>query len=117
MNVFQVLHGEQYTKVLAPIPTASGKLVSRFTISDVLDKGSGALVIVDVHSKLAGTEQDLFWSQLGVFVVGSGGFGGPRTSTKIVSAENPPDRRPDKVVEYTTHVDQVGSTRANIGKL
>ena len=46
--------------------------------------------------------------QMSVFVVGSGGFGGPRMSEVVVpAAGRMPDRNPDLVKEFKTSVDQV----------
>ena len=42
----QILHGEQYLELYKPLAT-SGKLISKGVISDVLDKGSGAVIIAD----------------------------------------------------------------------
>ena len=42
----QTLHGEQYLKLYKPLPT-SGRLISKPKIIDVLDKGSGALILIE----------------------------------------------------------------------
>jgi hypothetical protein len=42
----QVLHGEQYTEVYKPLPTTA-TLTSKTRIVDILDKGSGAVMIVN----------------------------------------------------------------------
>jgi hypothetical protein len=57
------LHGEQYTEVLNPIPS-SGVLVSTFKIVAVLDKGSGAVLVVDVVSKDKDTGLDILKNQV-----------------------------------------------------
>ena len=44
--ISQILHGEQYIEVFKPLPT-SGTLTSKARIADVLDKGSGALILTD----------------------------------------------------------------------
>ncbi|MGH0183217.1 UNVERIFIED_CONTAM: hypothetical protein FKN15_011448 [Acipenser sinensis] len=75
----QLLHGEQYLELYKPLPT-SGKLTSQATIADVLDKGSGAVILLDVNTY---DEKDLLcYSQFSLFIVGAGGFGGKRTSEK-----------------------------------
>jgi len=45
-HVLQMLHGEQYLELFAPLPT-SGVLTSKATVVDVLDKGSGANLIIN----------------------------------------------------------------------
>jgi len=42
----QLLHGEQYTEVFKPL-AASDTLVSSAYVADILDKGSGAVVIIN----------------------------------------------------------------------
>ena len=59
----QVLHGEQYTEVINPIPV-SGTLVSTFKIVAILDKGSGAVLVVDVLSKDKATGLDILKNQV-----------------------------------------------------
>uniref|UniRef100_A0A7N8X741 Peroxisomal multifunctional enzyme type 2 n=1 Tax=Mastacembelus armatus TaxID=205130 RepID=A0A7N8X741_9TELE len=67
----QVLHGEQYLELYKPLPT-SGKLTSKATIADVLDKGSGAVILLDVNT-YSGDEL-VCYNQFSVFVVGAGGY-------------------------------------------
>lgn len=43
----QVLHGEHYIEMVGEVPPQDGKLVSKFRISEVLDKGSGAAIVCD----------------------------------------------------------------------
>ncbi|CAG2234776.1 HSD17B4 [Mytilus edulis] len=50
----KILHGEQYTELYKPFPT-SGTLTSRGTIVDVLDKGSGAVILMDGRFKARNT--------------------------------------------------------------
>ena len=92
----------------------SVRLTSTFKVAAVLDKGSGALIVVDVYSKEATTGLNILRNQLSIFLVGSGGFGGPRTSDQIVLAENPPiDRQPDATKEYQTSHNQAALYRLN----
>uniref|UniRef100_A0A3Q1EGG2 Peroxisomal multifunctional enzyme type 2 n=1 Tax=Acanthochromis polyacanthus TaxID=80966 RepID=A0A3Q1EGG2_9TELE len=104
----QVLHGEQYLELYKPLPT-SGKLTSEATIADVLDKGSGALILLDVHT-YNGSEL-VCYNQFSVFVVGAGGFGGKRTSEKAKASVPPPKRAPDAVVIDSTTRDQAALYR------
>ncbi|KAM7415977.1 hypothetical protein PAMA_018174 [Pampus argenteus] len=96
----QVLHGEQYLELYKPLPT-SGNLTSEATIADVLDKGSGAVILLDVNTY--NRDELICYNQFSVFVVGAGGFGGKRTSEKAKAPLPPPKRAPDAVViDYTT---------------
>ncbi|XP_051924029.1 peroxisomal multifunctional enzyme type 2 [Hippocampus zosterae] len=104
----QVLHGEQYLELYKPLPT-SGQLTSEATIADVLDKGSGAVILLDVNT-YSGTEL-LCFNQFSVFVVGAGGFGGKRTSEKAKALVQPPQRAPDVVLVDSTTNDQAALYR------
>ncbi len=91
----RVLHGEQYTEVLRPLPLKQ-KLTHRSRIKDIFDKGKNALVITEVVSyDEAGNE--LTRNELTTFVRGAGGWGGDRGPSQDVNV--PPERAPDKVVE------------------
>ncbi|XP_034728084.1 peroxisomal multifunctional enzyme type 2 isoform X1 [Etheostoma cragini] len=104
----QVLHGEQYLELYKPLPT-SGTLTSECTIADVLDKGSGAVILLDVNT-YSGDEL-ICYNQFSVFVVGAGGFGGKRTSEKTRAPLPPPKRAPDAVVIDSTTRDQAALYR------
>uniref|UniRef100_A0A7N6A3M9 Peroxisomal multifunctional enzyme type 2 n=1 Tax=Anabas testudineus TaxID=64144 RepID=A0A7N6A3M9_ANATE len=104
----QVLHGEQYLELYKPLPT-SGKLTSEATVADVLDKGSGAIILLDVNT-YNGNEL-VCYNQFSVFVVGAGGFGGRRTSEKAKTSLPPPRRTPDAVVIDSTTRDQAALYR------
>jgi acyl dehydratase len=75
-NPMMLLHGEQYTELLRPIPT-SGNLTSYAKISNIYDKSSGAAVIMDVVTKDE-QGQDMLFNQYTVFIRGLGGFGGSK---------------------------------------
>uniref|UniRef100_A0A8C6UQ16 Hydroxysteroid (17-beta) dehydrogenase 4 n=1 Tax=Neogobius melanostomus TaxID=47308 RepID=A0A8C6UQ16_9GOBI len=95
----QVLHGEQYLELYKPLPT-SGTLTSHTTIADVLDKGSGAVILLDVHAYNG--DELICYNQYSIFVVGAGGFGGKRTRLC---------RAPDAVVIESTTRDQAALYR------
>lgn len=42
----KLLHGEQYMELYKPLAT-DAKLFSRYKVADILDKGSGAVVLLD----------------------------------------------------------------------
>uniref|UniRef100_A0A8C7D5D2 Hydroxysteroid (17-beta) dehydrogenase 4 n=1 Tax=Oncorhynchus kisutch TaxID=8019 RepID=A0A8C7D5D2_ONCKI len=102
----RLLHGEQYLELFKPLPT-SGTLTSQARIADVLDKGSGAVILLDVHT-YSGKEL-LCYNQYSLFIVGAGGFGGKRTSDK--STVTHPNRTPDAVMTDTTTRDQAALYR------
>ena len=62
------------------------------------DKGSAAVVVIEVESGPAG--DPLFTNRFTVFARGEGGFGGDQNSPAPQNA--PPDREPDAVVESPT---------------
>ncbi|KAJ1207844.1 hypothetical protein NDU88_003234 [Pleurodeles waltl] len=104
----RLLHGEQYLEVYKPLPT-SGQLTFTATIADVLDKGSGAVILLDVHTYCG---KDLIcYNQFSIFIVGAGGFGGKRTSDKAKPTANPPSRAPDAVLSDVTSADQAALYR------
>uniref|UniRef100_A0A8C4RW04 Peroxisomal multifunctional enzyme type 2 n=1 Tax=Erpetoichthys calabaricus TaxID=27687 RepID=A0A8C4RW04_ERPCA len=108
IDMSRLLHGEQYLELCRPLPT-SGTLTSQTTVADILDKGSGALIILDVHTYDG--ENLLCYNQYSLFIVGAGGFGGKRTSEKVKGTVKPPNRAPDAVVTDVTSQDQAALYR------
>lgn len=96
-NLAMLLHGEQYLELYRPIPV-EGTLTSYPTISGIYDKGKGALVEIDVVSKNINNEA-IFMNKFSTFIRGEGGFGGERGPDP---GFEPPDRKPDRVVEMKT---------------
>uniref|UniRef100_A0A804HIR1 Hydroxysteroid 17-beta dehydrogenase 4 n=1 Tax=Homo sapiens TaxID=9606 RepID=A0A804HIR1_HUMAN len=108
INFAKVLHGEQYLELYKPLPRA-GKLKCEAVVADVLDKGSGVVIIMDVYSY---SEKELIChNQFSLFLVGSGGFGGKRTSDKVKVAVAIPNRPPDAVLTDTTSLNQAALYR------
>ncbi|XP_058024113.1 peroxisomal multifunctional enzyme type 2 [Ahaetulla prasina] len=108
INITRTLHGEQYLELYKPFPT-SGKVTSRATIADILDKGSGALILLDVHTYHG--KDLLCYNQFSVFAIGAGGFGGNRSSEKAKVTVEAPKRPPDVVITDATTVDQAALYR------
>ena len=97
-NPMMLLHGEQ--KIImkkTPIPNEA-KAVTTGKISELYDKGKGALYRVYCETKTEDGEP-LFDNIFSIFVRGEGGFGGDKGPE---AGNNPPDREPDKVIEYQT---------------
>lgn len=117
---------------MKPLPT-EGTLKSVSTVVDVVDKGKGALIVqngalwdnyfiktcllsiyflssffinISVDTFDENGEKILF-NQIVAFVVGAGGFGGPKQSSKIVPIASAPSRKPDVQFIDKTIADQV----------
>ncbi|KAL3285534.1 hypothetical protein HHI36_000065 [Cryptolaemus montrouzieri] len=108
INLGQVLHGEQYIEVVDDLPT-EGALVSKTSVVGVMDKGSGAAVVVNVDSYTKDGKLVLR-NQSVIFCVGAGGFGGSRTVDYIQGIKKP-NRTPEKTVSQQTGVDQAALYR------
>jgi len=77
---------------------------------DVLDKGSAAVIIVNVDLfNEAGSK--VIWGQSVTFVQQAGGFGGKRSSGQLIPLGNTPNRAPDASIRETTSVDQAALYR------
>ncbi|XP_059487453.1 peroxisomal multifunctional enzyme type 2 [Neocloeon triangulifer] len=109
VSLANLLHGEQYLEIFEQ-PATSGPLEVRCKVSDVLDKGSGAVVLVDVESyDQNGTK--VAFSQISSFFVGAGNFGGPRTSSKAINPVEVPKRKPDATIRQMTNPQQAATYR------
>ncbi|HUV10612.1 MAG TPA: MaoC/PaaZ C-terminal domain-containing protein [Acidimicrobiia bacterium] len=98
-----IVHGEQRIEFAGPIPVEGSVRVAG-RITDVRDKGSGALVVTEWEAVDAATGAPRFTNHTSFFLRGLGGFGdahrdGSRESTP---ARPRPDRPPDRVVAYET---------------
>lgn len=107
-NPAKLVHGEQYLQLFRPIPI-SGALRSQTRVVDVLDKGSGALVILECETFDADTGAKICYNQSSLFLVGAGKFGGKKMSDKseAKAVVDPPNRAPDIIVIEKTSSDQV----------
>lgn len=109
IDLTRVLHGEQYFKIVKPLESEA-KLTNTFKVEDVLDKGKGMVVLAEIESRDESGDV-VAVNQMSIFVVGAGGFGGPRNSDKIIDVAKIPDRVPDKVTVYKTSEDQAALYR------
>ncbi len=108
-----IVHGEQRIALSGPIPPEGSVRVSG-RIAEVLDKGSGALVVTEWDAVDATTGTHRFTNRTSFFLRGLGGFdaerrpsgsgagsgGGSPTGSGALAA--PPDRAPDHVVAHET---------------
>ncbi|KAK9417724.1 hypothetical protein SUNI508_01481 [Seiridium unicorne] len=113
-NPMMLLHGEQYLEIKKyPIPT-SAKTKSYAKLIEVVDKGSAAILKGGVSTVNAETGEELFYNESTVFLRGCGGFGGPKKPQDrgaATSANAPPQRMPDVVVEEKTTEEQAAIYR------
>ena len=100
-NPMMLLHGEQYMELRAPLAT-SGTLTSYPKISALYDKGSGALMILEVSTKDASGKEVLF-NQYSLFIRGLGGFGGDKGPKP--ESNDPPANVPPEVVHRERTLD------------
>jgi len=103
-NPMMLLHGEQYTEIIEPPLPTSAEILTEGTISGIYDKGKGALVTADFVTRDKKSGKPLIKNVMGAFIRGEGGFGGDAKSPE--PGNNPPDRAPDKVIEYKTQTHQ-----------
>ena len=101
-NFMDLLHGEQYLEVKRPI-SVDATITNRAFISQIYDKGSGALILVDIHS-FDEKEQEIAYNQASIFIRGIGDFGGDRGPSGGINM--PPDRAPDDQVAEKTAKNQ-----------
>jgi NAD(P)-dependent dehydrogenase (short-subunit alcohol dehydrogenase family)/acyl dehydratase/putative sterol carrier protein len=99
----RVLHGEQYTELLRPLPPHA-KLRHQGKIKDIFDKGKNALVVTDIRTFNADTGEELARNEMTIFVRGAGGWGGERGPASDINV--PPERAPDAVVTEKTQENQ-----------
>nr|XP_022331335.1 peroxisomal multifunctional enzyme type 2-like [Crassostrea virginica] len=109
IDLAKVLHGEQYTEIYKPLPPRA-TLTSKSRVVDILDKGSGAVLIVNVETFDEKNEK-LAFNQFTTFVVGAGKFGGKRNSDEARPTANPPKRPPDASISEKTGIDQAALYR------
>ncbi|GAB1867197.1 Peroxisomal multifunctional enzyme type 2 [Camponotus japonicus] len=106
----RILHGEQYLEVCKQLPTEA-TVETRFKVQDILDKGKGAVVIIQHDTYNVANEEKLSTGQISIYIIGAGGFQGKRTSTHAISTVDPPGRKPDVTVIQQTNVDQAALYR------
>ena len=98
----RVLHGEQYTEVLRPLPT-HGKLTTKAVVKAIYDKGKGATVVTEFTSYDENGDE-IIKNELTTFVRGAGGWGGERGPSADVNVA--PARPADATVTDKTSENQ-----------
>ena len=105
-----ILHGEQYLEICDHLPT-SGNLTTTGKVFDVMDKGSGAVVVTNCETYNE-NGQLLVKNQSSIFIVGAGKFGGKKQPINgVVPLGTTPQRKPDSSILYKTSPDQAALYR------
>jgi (3R)-3-hydroxyacyl-CoA dehydrogenase / 3a,7a,12a-trihydroxy-5b-cholest-24-enoyl-CoA hydratase / enoyl-CoA hydratase 2 len=104
----RLLHGEQYTEIMKPLPTKA-RLTHRAKVKDIFDKGKNALVVIEVKSYDDSNEL-LALNELTALIRGAGGFGGDRGPSSEVNV--PPDRKADQTI-----TEKIGDNQALLYRL
>ncbi len=104
----RMLHGEHTIKLSRPIPP-QGKLIQTGVITDIFDKGKGAVF----HAEISGETEDghhIYDAHWAIFYVGGGGFGGdPGPKAEPL---NPPEGvEPDFSISYEVAENQAALYR------
>jgi acyl dehydratase len=103
-----LVHGSQELELPAELPVAA-TVDTVGTITGIWDKGSGAVVDVEVVATDPDTRTVRFRTVTSLFIKGEGGWGGERGP----SVEPLPTRPPDREVTLPTHPDQALLYRLN----
>lgn len=93
-----ILHGEQRARIHGALPPRA-TVKTKVTVAGIYDKGSGALVDLELKSSVDG--HLLFENLVSILVRGAGGFGGDYGPKREGKAQRP-DRAPDKQVKIQT---------------
>lgn len=110
LNPMKLLHGEQYIEIHKELPTEA-TVESRIKVVDVLDKGKGAVFVLQNETFDTSNGDKLSTGQMILFIAGAGGFQGKRSSSKIIPIIDAPNRQPDASVTQQTSHDQAALYR------
>lgn len=109
-NLAKLLHGEQHLEMLRPLPPDGATLYSTLEVEDVLDKRTGAVIVIKVTISNE-AQETVATTQWMLYIAGEGKFGGARSSDSVKALSIIPDRAPDSAVALTTSPDQAALYR------
>ncbi|CAG0883037.1 unnamed protein product [Cyprideis torosa] len=114
MDFSRVVHGEQYLELLSPTFPTSAQVETRMEIVEILNKGSGALIVVNAECRDAETGDKLAFLQFSLFGIGITDFDAPKTSqVEMYPTLAKPKRSPDSVLTFQSSLDQAALYRLN----
>lgn len=102
VDASKIVHAEQEFELHRPLPV-TGQAVVTARVSNVWDKGSGALVVIEANAVDTRDGTPLVTTRMTLFVRGAGGFGGdrgPASSWAVPSGE------PDVRLPFVTRREQ-----------
>lgn len=97
-----LVHAEQAFELHRPLAPEGSMLVSA-VVTGIYDKGSGALILIDVKGVEKTSGDPLVTARTGIFVRGAGGFGGERGP---LGEWRVPDRAADHEMTLQTRPEQ-----------
>jgi len=96
-----LLHGEQAVTLNREIPP-EGKVQVVGRVAELWDKGKAAVIVTE--GIVEDDKGPMLTTSASLYIRGAGGFGGERGPSAV--ALNPPDRKPDHVVEDVVRPEQ-----------
>jgi acyl dehydratase len=102
IDLNRLVHGEQFYEILKPLPKNGGTFTFKSALIGVYDAGKG--MVLEIENVLVDQGTPLVRMVTSAFVIGAGGFGGPKRPK--VEMVTPPATEPDAVYSVPTTVSQ-----------